>query len=48
MILILLQIEHFANVVTHGIFFVPAVFAALTLLWRSQTQPQTWSALSKL
>ncbi|KAG4076912.1 hypothetical protein HA402_015899 [Bradysia odoriphaga] len=34
------EIEHIANVVTHGIWVIPAIYAALQLLWRSHSSSQ--------
>lgn len=38
-------IEHFANVVTHGVWVVPSIWATLDLLDRSRNGAQTLSAL---
>lgn len=40
-----LQVEHVANVVTHGLWIVPAIFAGLQLLWRSNSNTQRVTAL---
>lgn len=34
------QYEHLANVTTHGLWVLPAICAALQLLWRSQSGTQ--------
>lgn len=40
-----LQIEHIANVITHGLWIVPAIFAGMQLMWRSDNNTQKWVAI---
>lgn len=39
------KVEHLANVTTHGIWVVPAIVAAMQLIWRSQSPSQYLVAL---
>lgn len=39
------QIEHIANVISHGIWVIPAVYAAFQLLLRSHSTTQTLAAV---
>lgn len=41
---ILFQIEHIANVFTHGIWIIPAMCAGLQLFYRSDSNIQIWAA----
>ncbi|CAG2056838.1 unnamed protein product [Timema podura] len=38
-------IEHFANVITHGVWVIPSTFASLELVQRAISWPQYFSAL---
>ncbi|XP_071443447.1 monocyte to macrophage differentiation factor 2 isoform X2 [Hetaerina americana] len=38
-------IEHVANVMTHGVWVAPSIYACTTLVQRSASWPQYWSAL---
>lgn len=39
-----IQIEHLANVITHGIWVIPAIYAAIELIWRSHSTSQVFVA----
>jgi monocyte to macrophage differentiation protein len=39
------QIEHIANIITHGFWILPAAYAAFLLLFKSQNPDQVWVAL---
>ncbi|KAF4522073.1 hypothetical protein B566_EDAN004056 [Ephemera danica] len=39
------QIEHVANVITHGIWVPPSMYATIELVHRAASWPQYWSAI---
>jgi monocyte to macrophage differentiation protein len=43
--LLTLQIEHIANIVTHGFWILPAAYAVFILLFKSQNEDQVMVAL---
>ncbi|XP_058466806.1 monocyte to macrophage differentiation factor [Malaya genurostris] len=39
------EVEHIANVITHGAWVLPSVYAGVTLLWRSSSAAQLLAAI---